>query len=158
MPAIRKIVSGGQTGVDTAALRVAISLGISHGGWCPRGRKREDGVIPGRFKLVETPRRGCLQRTQWNVRDSDGTVIFSLAARLKGGSRKTVHAARRYRKPWLHLAAQQTGIDHAAVLRRFIREHRIRVLNVAGPRQSEEPAAGRFAARTLRQALARPRR
>jgi hypothetical protein len=149
-----KVISGGQTGVDTAALRLAISLGIPHGGWCPRGRKREDGVIPKRFQLEETPSRGYQQRTAWNVRDSDGTVIFSIATRLKDGSKKTAQFARQRKKPCLHLA-QQTGIDHAAALRRFVRQHRIRVLNVAGPRKSQEPAVGRFVARVMRAAFSR---
>lgn len=148
-----KIISGGQTGVDNAALRLAVSLGIPHGGWCPRGRRREDGVIPKRFRLQETPSRGYLQRTQWNVRDSDGTVIFSIAARLKGGSKKTAELARKRRKPCLHLSASERNVDHAAVLRQFIRQCRIRVLNVAGPRKSQEPTIGRFVARVIRAAL-----
>src|SRR5215831_1881733 len=75
MAILKKIISGGQTGVDTAGLWFALRNGLLHGGWCPRGRKREDGLIPRRFRLRETPSRGYLQRTQWNVRDSDGTII-----------------------------------------------------------------------------------
>ncbi len=157
MALIRKIVSGGQTGADCAALGVAISLGIPHGGWCPRGRRREDGVIPKRFRLRETPSRGYATRTRWNVRDSDGTVIFSVGRRLAGGSRATARFARRQRKPCLHLSAQQAGVDHGALLRLFVRRHRIRILNVAGPRKSQEPAVGRYVARILRKVLT-PRR
>jgi hypothetical protein len=153
MAILKKIVSGAQTGADTAALSFALRHGFPHGGWCPRGRRREDGVIPKRFKLEETPSRGYLQRTRWNIRDSDGTVIFSIAPRLKGGSKKTTQFARQQGKPRLHLAAQQSGADHAAALRQFIRQHRIRVLNVAGPRKSQEPAVGRFVARVMRSAL-----
>ena len=149
----KKIISGGQTGADSAGLAFALRHGLTHGGWCPRGRGREDGVIPKRFKLEETPSRGYLQRTRWNIRDSDATVIFSITGRLKGGSRKTTQFARQQGKPCLHLAAQQTGIDHVAALRRFIRQHRIRVLNVAGPRKSQEPAVARFVARVMRAAL-----
>lgn len=153
MAGIKKIISGAQSGADRAALNFAIQHGIPHGGWCPHGRKAEDGVIPRRFLLQETPSRGYLQRTQWNLRDSDATVIFSIAVRLKGGSRKTAQFARQQRKPCLHLAAQKSGSDHAAALRQFIRQHRIRVLNVAGPRKSQEPAVGRFVARVMRSAL-----
>jgi hypothetical protein len=153
MAMLEKIISGGQTGVDTAGLSFALRHGLLHGGWCPRGRKREDGVIPGRFRLRETPSRGYLQRTHWNVRDSDGTVIFSLATQLKGGSRKTAQFARQVGKPYLHIAAQHTSSDHIAALRRFVRQHGVRVLNVAGPRKSQEPSAGRFAARVMRIAL-----
>ena len=83
------IYSGGQTGADIAGLNFAIERGIPHGGWCPRGRKAEDGVIPPRFRLRETPSAGYSQRTEWNVRDSDATVIFTIADRLNGGSLKT---------------------------------------------------------------------
>jgi len=153
MVKLKKIVAGGQSGVDTAGLSFALRYGLPHGGWCPRGRKREDGVIPRRFILQETPSAGYSQRTQWNVRDSDGTVIFTIATGLKGGSRRTAQFARRQRKPWLHIAAQETDTDHAAALRRFIRQHGIRVLNIAGPRKSQEPNAGRFAARVIRAAF-----
>ena len=132
MPAVKKILSGGQSGADTAALNFAIRHGIAHGGWCPKGRTREGGVISSRFHLRETPNAGFAQRTEWNVRDSDGTAIFTISGRLKGGSGKTARFARKHRKPWLHLAVQHAGIDHAAILRLFIRQHRVRVLNVAG--------------------------
>src|SRR4029434_3154344 len=102
MPCIRKIVSGGQTGADTAALFFALRYGFEHGGWCPRGRKRETGIIPSSFHLQETHSRGYFQRTEWNVRDSDGTVIFTIAGRLIGGCRKTARCAREQGKPCLH--------------------------------------------------------
>ena len=71
-----RIVSGGQTGADRAALDWAIERGIPHGGWCPRGRRAEDGRIDRRYALRETPAHDYQQRTRWNVRDSDGTLIF----------------------------------------------------------------------------------
>ena len=79
-----KIVSGGQTGADRAALDWAIRHKVPHGGWCPKNRKAEDGVIVRRYKLIETPTANYAQRTEWNVRDSDATVIFNIAAALKG--------------------------------------------------------------------------
>ena len=75
-----KIISGGQTGADRAALEFAIKQGIPHGGWCPKGRRSEDGQIDAKYQLQETPSSNYLQRTEWNVRDSDGTVIFSIAS------------------------------------------------------------------------------
>ena len=74
---IGKIVSGGQTGVDRAALDVARELSLACGGWCPRGRRAEDGAIPARYPLVETPRAAYPQRTEWNVRDSDATLVLA---------------------------------------------------------------------------------
>src|SRR5437764_6276902 len=107
MPAnffVKKIISGGQTGADRAALDFAIAKKILHGGWCPRGRVAEDGTIPCRYHLTETPSADSAQRTEWNVRDSDGTVIFSLAPKLSGGSKKTFECAQQYQKPCLHLS------------------------------------------------------
>jgi len=85
---IRRVVLGGQTGADRVGLDWAIWHDIPHGGWCPRGRKAEDGVIPPRYQLSETPSASYLQRTEWNVRDSDGTVIFTMTAKLAGGSKR----------------------------------------------------------------------
>ncbi len=150
---IEKIIAGGQTGADRAALDFAIERGNPHGGWCPRGRRAEDGIIPPRFRLRETPSIGYSQRTEWNVRDSDGTVIFTIADRLQGGSATTARFARKYGKPCLHLAAVRPGVDHAAVLRWFVQRHKIKVLNVAGPRGSDEPTVARFVTSTLRDAL-----
>jgi Circularly permutated YpsA SLOG family len=140
------IVSGGQTGVDRACLGWAIRRGLQHGGWCPKGRLAEDGEIPARYKLRETPSARLAQRTEWNVRDSEATVIFSQSAELSGGSRKTWEACKKFHKPVLHLAAATlTATESAILLRKFLREHSVRRLNAAGPRKSEEAGAGRFA-------------
>lgn len=141
---IEKIVSGGQTGADRAALDWAIEHGIPHGGWCPKGRWAEDGPIAGRYQLQETPTENYVQRTEWNARDSDGTVVFSIGEVLTGGSRKTVELARKHERPVLHIS-KSSGVPAAeAALRRFIGEHDIKVLNVAGPRASKEPEVGAF--------------
>jgi hypothetical protein len=150
------IRSGGQTGADRAALDWAIRRAVPHGGWCPRGRTAEDGVIPPRYRLRETPSTDSNQRTEWNVRDSDGTVIFSIGARLTGGSLFTQEAAMQLGKPWLHLALLRDARCAAARLRAFVRRHRIRVLNVAGPRASQQPEVGRFVCGTLEAAFAGP--
>ena len=147
-----KIVSGGQTGADRAALDWAINNGILHGGWCPKGRKAEDGPIDSGYHLQESPSSSYLQRTEWNVRDSDGTVIFSVGKRLSGNSLETLDFAIKHRKPYLHLSA--VFRDHAASqLKKWMQEHHIRVLNVAGPRASKEPEVGRFVMATLDAAL-----
>ncbi len=88
---IRKIVSGGQTGADRAALDWAMSRGVPHGGWCPKGRRAEDGPIPARYCLQETEAANYLVRTEQNIVDSDGTVIFTLKAVLSGGSKRTLN-------------------------------------------------------------------
>jgi hypothetical protein len=106
-----KIVSGGQTGADRAGLDWAIKNGISHGGWCPKGRRSKDGTIPSQYQLQETTSANYLQRTEWNVRDSDGTVIISIGEHLTGGSLKTLEFAIKHRKPHLHLSA--VFKDHA---------------------------------------------
>jgi hypothetical protein len=140
----QKIVSGGQTGADRAALDWALAHGVAHGGWCPRGRKAEDGRIPPSYDLVETPSADYLQRNEWNVRDSDATVIFTQAAELGGGSRRTSLFAAKQGKPWLHLS-EANGIEECvARLREFMGRHRPEVLNVAGSRGSKEPDVGPF--------------
>lgn len=150
---VQKLISGGQTGADRAALDFAIARGLPHGGWCPCGRLAEDGIIPARYQLTETPTADFAQRTEWNVRDSDATVIFSLQPLLTGGSRLTAEFAQQYAKPCLHLSRERDGLTAARKLAAFIRKHRIRTLNVAGPRQSQEPEIGAFARAILETAL-----
>ena len=148
-----KIVSGGQTGADRAALDWAIGRGIPHGGWCPKGRMAEDGAIDPRYNLTETTSEDYSQRTEWNVRDSDGTAVVSVRRELRGGSLLTVEIAGQYNKPVIHLCAQDERTNHAQKLRSFIEEFGISILNVAGPRESDEPGVYRFVSRVLDQAL-----
>ena len=148
---IAKLVSGGQTGADRAALDFALARGLPHGGWCPRGRRAEDGPLPARYRLRETPSDDYAQRTEWNVRDSDGTVTFSLAPGLSGGSVLTAECAKRMGKPWLHLTPTDPEPDQK--LHNFVTAHHIATLNVAGPRASEEPGVGDFVRAVLEAAL-----
>ena len=153
---LRKIVSGGQTGVDRAALDWALASGVPCGGWCPLGRWAEDGPIDVRYPLPETPGADPAQRTEWNIRDSDGTLIVTLARRMSGGTLLTAGLARRLARPLLHLAkADSPAAEQAESLRQFIGQHEIRVLNVAGPRESGEPGVGEFVAGLLEAALGR---
>jgi len=149
----RKIVSGGQTGADRAALDWAIERGLPHGGWCPRGRRAEDGAIAPCYGLAETPTSAYEQRTEWNVRDSDGTVILTLSDTLSGGSKTTAEFARRHARPCLHLSRALDAHEAAERLRRFVEEHRIDVLNVAGPRASSEPHVAQFVRAVLDRAF-----
>ncbi|MCX6927108.1 MAG: putative molybdenum carrier protein [Verrucomicrobia bacterium] len=153
MAGIEKIVSGGQTGADRAALDFAIERRIPHGGWCPAGRKAEDGPIGPRYQLKETPSAGYVQRTERNARDSDGTVVFSIAPVLTGGSQKTIELAHKHRKPVVHITRDGgSGLPQLALLH-FIQAKKLKVLNVAGPRASEELEVGAFVKEVLGKAL-----
>ncbi len=156
MNPVVRIISGGQTGADRAALDFAIAHGIPHGGWCPADRLAEDGRIPSRYRLPETPDSDYAQRTEWNVRDSDGTVIFSTEDVLTGGSKFTLEMAAAQGKPCLHLSSKAGSEAAAGRLRAFLETHRIKCLNVAGPRASQDPGVGAFVFRTLQAALAAP--
>ena len=152
-----KIISGGQTGADRAALDWAILRRIPHGGWCPKGWLAEDGPVARRYRLRETPAPDYATRTEWNVRDADATVVFSIAKKLSGGSRLAAELARRQHKPLLHLCRAAPRGDPAKRLLAFLQRQEIKTLNVAGPRASEEPAIGRFVRGTLERVLSSPR-
>jgi hypothetical protein len=152
---VQKIVSGGQTGADRAAQDWAIEHGVQHGGWCPKGRKAEDGVIDVRYNLNETTSSAYSARTELNVRDSDGTVIISIAQELRGGSRQTAEFAAKRGKPVLHVSRADGAHEAALKLRQFVVQNGIRVLNVAGPRASEEPTVAEFVNLVLTKALMR---
>jgi len=131
---LQKIISGGQTGVDRAALDAALARGLSVGGWCPKGRRAEDGRIPGDYPLRETPSDEYAQRTAWNVRDSDGTLIIAPEP-LSGGTALTQTEADDQGKPVLHVhPADPVPVP---MIRAWGTEQGIEVLNVAGPRASE---------------------
>lgn len=136
---VSRIVSGGQTGADRAALDWAIRNDVPHGGWCPRGRKAEDGALPAKYKLRETASTDYRQRTRQNVIDSDGTLVVNLRT-LEGGTRKTVQIAKSLGKPHfvLPLDAGVRDDDVQQVLD-WLRRESIATLNVAGPRESKRP-------------------
>jgi len=131
---LRKIVSGGQTGVDRAALDAARAHGLPVGGWCPQGRRAEDGTIPDRYPLRETPSAEYEQRTAWNVRDSDGTLIVTDGT-LEGGTALTMREAERQGRPVLHVRTDDPV--PVEMIRGWGETSDVRVLNVAGPRASE---------------------
>ena len=137
--ALEKIVTGGQTGVDRAALDAAMALALPHGGWYPKGRFAENGCISKKYQLVETDSAAYDVRTEANVIDSDATVILSVVPSLEGGSRLTAELAENHQKPLLKLHAIMGEEVAAESLAAFIDEYQVRVLNVAGPRASHEP-------------------
>jgi hypothetical protein len=145
---ILKVISGGQTGVDRAALDAALACGIPIGGWCPRGRRAEDGIVPLRYPLVETPSRDYRERTRWNVRDSDGTLILT-AGELTGGTALTWRQALRMRRPVFVCDLRRDLRFLIEELDRWASAHRLRVLSVAGPRASLQPEVFTAAVRLL---------
>ena len=147
---VEKIVSGGQTGVDRAALDVARELGLPCGGWCPKGRKAEDGPIALRYPLQETPSDDYAQRTVWNVRDSDGTLILTRGQPTEGTA-LTIELAERQGKP--HLVLDLDAQPERASVRTWVTTHRIRALNIAGPREEKSPGIYALASQFLRQLL-----
>lgn len=148
-----RIVSGGQTGVDRAALDVALELGIPCGGWCPKGRQAEDGVIPERYPLQETATSSYPVRTEMNVRDSDGTLILTWGP-VTGGTARTLKFAQKFKKPYLVVDLSKGG-DPASV-KEWWQNNKIKILNVAGPRESKSLGIHDTAVRFLREVFRRP--
>ena len=145
------IISGGQTGADRAGLDWAIRNNIRHGGWCPNGRKALDGPLDAKYQLKETPSEDELERAEWNVRDSDGTVVFTLAEKATGGSAKALSFARKLKKPFFHLHSGIFG--RSEKLAAFLEKHNIRRLNVAGSRESKEPGIYKWVTTVLERML-----
>lgn len=122
--------------MDRGALDAAIALGIPHGGWCPRGRLAEDGVIPARYDLAETELPQYRMRTEQNVVDSDATLILC-RGQPAGGTELTLQLARQYGRPVMVIDPDDP--PQVEEVRRWLLDHRVRVLNVAGPRESHSP-------------------
>ncbi len=151
---LKKIVSGGQTGVDRAALDVALELGIGCGGWCPRGRRAEDGRIPRRYPMRETPSQAYEARTRLNVGDSDATLIL-IHGQPTGGTALTIDIARELGRPLL-VADPDDPAAGETVMQWLVANHVVS-LNVAGPRESIEPGIYGQAAAFLKRLLSAKR-
>ena len=149
----RRIVSGGQTGVDRGALDAALAVGVAHGGWCPRGRRAEDGIIPDQYQLVETPSAEYTERTEQNVIEADGTLIL-YRDRLRGGTELTRRLAGRHGRPCLLVNFDDPIPLNEARL--WIVGEGIEVLNVAGPRESSAPGISDQAQTWLADLLGQP--
>ncbi len=149
---LKMIVSGGQTGVDRAALDAALAAGLPVGGWCPKGRLAEDGRIADRYPLQETPSRMYRHRTEWNVRDSDGTLVLYWGE-LQDGTLATVKLARdKYRRPLLMVNLLEPVSPKEVVA--WIERSDIKTLNVAGPRESSRLGIYKMARGYLEQVFA----
>ena len=136
---IQKIISGGQTGADRAALDFAIRHNIPYGGWVPKGRKTEDGSLPEKYNLQEMPTGQYSKRTEKNILDPDGTLIVSHGL-LTGGSALTTKFAELHGKPWIHIDLEMTSYSEAAMMiQECIGQNRIKIMNVAGPGAVKDP-------------------
>jgi hypothetical protein len=149
---LTKIVSGGQSGVDRGALDAALEVGFPCGGWCPEGRRAEDGPIDPRYPLLELA-GGYTERTLRNVRDSDATVIVYFG-QLEGGTENTLAFCIEHRKPYKLIDALEVNATRAGQLVwDFVVTNEVAVLNVAGPRASKQPEAHRYARLVISGAL-----
>ena len=148
---VTRITSGGQTGVDRAALDVAIFLELEHGGWCPRNRQAEDGAIPEIYLLKETAESDYAIRTEKNVIDSQGTLILYYSE-LSGGTKLTRQLAAKHRRPCTVVDLAEPILP--SVIHQWLHDNRIETLNVAGPRESSCPGISRLAERFLLQVFA----
>ena len=136
---IKKIISGGQTGADRAALDFAIKMEIPHGGWVPKGRLAEDGPLPSKYHLKEMRTKIYAKRTEKNVVDSDDTLIVS-HGKLSGGSQYTMDMAILHEKPWLHIDLTETStLEAAQKVIEWTLDNGIETLNIAGPRARKDP-------------------
>jgi hypothetical protein len=148
-----KIISGGQTGVDRAALDAALKHGINCGGWCPAGRLDEFGKIPDRYPVKELPEGGFDERTRANVRDSDATVAIYFGE-LRGGTMLAMKTVLEGKKPHIGIDASNSAPEEAAQrIADLVKVCEIKILNVAGPRRSEWPEGYDYAFRALNLAL-----
>lgn len=137
---IEKIISGGQTGVDQAALKFAIDHNIPHGGWCPKGRKAENGIIPKEFILRETSSEDYSERTRLNIRDSDGTLILvpKIPISITDGTLLTIEEVKKIQKPFLIIDLSENDPPRDKI-NDWVNENHIKTLNIAGPRESQSP-------------------
>jgi hypothetical protein len=150
-----KIISGGQTGVDRAALDAALELGLAAGGWCPKGRRAEDGPIDLKYPLRETDSAAYPIRTEKNILEADGTLILA-RGRLKGGTALTIKLARFHKRPYLVIDFNK-GTDKKAVWE-WAKGNEVAVLNVAGPREGEAPGIHEQAFGFLKEVLSETNR
>jgi len=154
---IERLVSGGQTGVDRGALDAALEAGVPIGGWCPKGRRAEDGQIAARYDMRETEGVNYLERTEANVRDSDGTLILAGKGVLAGGTAATKRLAEAHGKPCLVAQIDDGSSVALETINQWLEGNAIATLNVAGPRESGAPGI-QLKAQALMRSILTPRR
>ena len=161
-------MSGGQTGADRGALDAAMHVDVPHGGWCPAGRRAEDGSVPAKYCLQSTESKAYTTRTEANVRDADATLVFTYGPPT-GGSKLTIQFCRDYGKPWRHMdLVHLSGTDVRKRIDEWFRATQLDffaetgpkppdpcVLNVAGQRESEAPGIARAVKRIMIDVLVR---
>lgn len=152
---LRRIISGGQTGVDRGGLEAAMELELEHGGTCPAGRLAEDGTIPDRYVLEEHTSAKYPPRTAKNICDADATIILTVGKRVTPGTRLTAKIAHERKKPWCAFALDSPQAAEKAV--EWLREIDPEILNVAGPRESKAPGIQRTACAFLSMVIGRLR-
>lgn len=150
MSQLKRIVSGGQTGVDRGALDAALDLGLEAGGWAPKGLRAEDGIIPERYPMKETPSREYEQRTEWNVRDSDATLVLT-TGKPEGGTGATLELANKLQKPVFVVDLLKPR--NVASIAFWLDYEKVGTLNVAGPRESKVPGIRTMAMEFLKDLL-----
>lgn len=155
---ISVIISGGQTGADRGGLDFAISADIKHGGWCPLGRKAEDGIIPDKYSLKETTVILYPARTRMNIRDSDATIVFSSNLNSKG-TILTTRLCQELRKPYITILIPQTNLKQypnqeiCDQILEWLKTTKPSILNIAGSRESHCPGLGKFVKQILSKIL-----
>lgn len=150
---VKKVISGGQTGVDRAGLDAAIELGIEHGGYAPKGRKAEDGLIPSIYNMEELAKGGYPVRTKKNIESSDGTLIFC-KGKPSTGTKLTLDHANAIGKPCLVIDLDAVNIPTSIeMIKSWVTQEKIEILNVAGPRLSSAPIVAMMAKKILLAAL-----
>jgi hypothetical protein len=145
---IYKIISGGQSGVDRSALDFSLQYKIECGGWCPRGRLAEDGIIPEMYPLIETKESEPIYRTMRNIESADGTLII-YRRKMDKGSRQTADYAKKVSAPYLIIDLKKSF--SAAKIKDWLIMNRIKILNIAGPRESNSPGIHKAAFNFLEQ-------
>jgi hypothetical protein len=158
---VTRIISGGQTGADRGGLDAAMALRLAHGGWCPAGRRAEDGTIPARYALRETPSSAYEVRTRLNIQDADGTLLFTMGAVRTPGSRSTLRCLIEHGKQYHHCNLAMKDETTIRNIRRWLDECAgfgtpVKTLNIAGTRESLALGIGRHVQRILIAALRPP--
>ena len=147
-----KIVSGGQTGVDQGALDFALMHGMDCGGWCPKGRECETGRIPDKYPLLEISSDDYNERTRRNILTADATLVITARGRMEEGTRLTLSWAGEYQKPYYHLDLDEMQVPDKPLmqdLKKWLAEHPVNTLNVAGNRESTSPGICKITVKIL---------